>query len=327
MRGRAIGLGLLGLGAFLLAAALCVRLLLEPALVKLPLDQKAEPVAEGTDVDYFDLGQLKQLHGLDAHVEQRVQGDPTAPGANDDVAVWNFGSTITDSDGELMNASTYTVCIDRRAAVARDCDSQQVDENRQATIEGLTLTFPFGTEKRDYDVFNATAGKAFPATYEGAEKLKGLDVYRFRLSVPETVIRETEVPGALVGATEPVVTAQVVYSNERTIWVEPTSGVIVTAEEHPNTVLRGPDGTDGPTLLAGDFAGDEQTISDGVARAEDVRGQINLISTVLPLVLLGLGVLAVVVGLLLVLRARRATTVSAHSVAGRADREPVVQGS
>ena len=47
MRGRAIGLGLLGLGAFLLAAALCVRLLLEPALVKLPLDQKAELVALG----------------------------------------------------------------------------------------------------------------------------------------------------------------------------------------------------------------------------------------------------------------------------------------
>jgi hypothetical protein len=217
------------------------------------------------------------------------------------------------------------VCIDRHTAVARDCDSAAVDDDRSATIEGLTLTFPFGTQKRDYDVFNSTAGAAFPATFEGTEKLQGLDVYRFQLSIPETVIRQAEAPGSLVGSAESVVTADVVYSNEKTFWVEPTSGVIVTAEEHPNTVLRGPDGTVGPTLLAGTFAGDEKTISDGVARAEDVRGQINLISLVLPLGLAGLGVLLLVAGVLLVLRGRRGGSVSAHS-AGRVDLEPVPQG-
>jgi len=75
MRGRAIGLGLLGLGAFLLAAALAVRLFLEPALVKLPLDQTAEPTAQGTGVDFFDLSTQRQLRGLEADVRQRVEGD------------------------------------------------------------------------------------------------------------------------------------------------------------------------------------------------------------------------------------------------------------
>jgi hypothetical protein len=305
MRGRAVGLGLLGLGAFVLAAALCVRLFLAPALVKLPLDQKGDPVAIGSDVDFFNQGELKQERGLDATVRQHVQGDPAADGAGDDVAVWNFGSVMTDSDGLQLDASTYAVCIDRHTAEAVDCPSQQVNNNEDATIEGLTLTFPFGTEKKDYPLFNATVGKAFDARFEGVEKLEGMEVYRFVQTIPETVIREAQVPGSLVGSTQPVVTAKAVYSNERTMWVEPVSGVIVTAEEHPAAVLRGPDGKTGPTLLAGDFAGNDQTVADGLKRAEDFRGQITLIQKTLPLSLAGLGVLLLIVGGLLVARAGR----------------------
>jgi hypothetical protein len=306
MRGRAIGLGLLGLGAFLLAGALAVRLFLEPALVKLPLDQTASPTAVGTDITFFDIGNQKQLRNLEADVRQKVQGDPSSSAANDDVAVWNFGSTITATDGTLLNAGTYRVCIDRRTAVAVDCDVDNVDNDGDVPVEGLTLTFPFGTEKRDYDFFNSTAKKAFPATFEGVETINGLEVYRFEMSIPETVIRSTEVPATMAGgdAADGSVEADVVYSNERTIWVEPTSGVIVTAEEHPDTVLRGPDGESGVTILAGDFAGTDETIAAGVERAEDTRGQITMVKTILPLSLAVLGLLLLVVGALLVRRAR-----------------------
>src|SRR3954467_6460745 len=99
MRGRAIGLGLLGLGAFLLAGALAVRLFLEPALVKLPLDQTASATAQGTDIDFFSVADQQQLHGLEAEVRQKVQGEPGSFAASDDVAVWNFGSTTTATDG------------------------------------------------------------------------------------------------------------------------------------------------------------------------------------------------------------------------------------
>jgi hypothetical protein len=305
MRGRAIGLGLLGLGAFLLAGALAVRLFLEPALVKLPLDQEASPTADGTDVSFFDLSAGEQLRGLEADVRQKVQGDPTADDASDDVAVWNFGSTVTATDGTLLNASTYRVCIDRRTAVAADCDADNVDYDRKVDVEGLTLTFPFGTEKKSYDVFNSTTHQAWPAGFEGEEKLGGLDVYRFQQSIPETVIRQTDVPGELVGSDQSAVTADVVYSNERTIWVEPTSGVIVTSEEHPNTFLRGPDGTEGVTILAGTFAGSEDTIAAGVDRAEDTRGKISMVSVTLPLLLAVLGLISLIIGALLIRRGGR----------------------
>ena len=307
MRGRAIGLGLLGLGAFLLAAAFAVRLLLEPALVKLPLDQTASPTATGTDIDFFDLAAQKQLHGLTADVRQQVQGDPDSEAASDDVAVWNFGSTVTSTDGVLLNAGTYRVCIDRRTAAAVDCAVDHVDYDDDLAIKGLTLTFPFGTEQRDYDFFNTTTKQAFPATFEGVEELGGLEVYRFEVSIPETVIRSTDVPAALAGARGTgTVTADVVYSNERTIWVEPTSGVIVTSEERPDTVLRGPDGTTGVTILAGTFAGSEQTIADGVERAKDIRAQITLVKSTLPLTTAGLGLLLIVLGAVLISRRSRA---------------------
>src|SRR3954468_7962501 len=322
MRGRAIGLGLLGLGAFLLAAALAVRLFLEPALVKLPLDQTAEPTAQGTGVDFFDLSTQRQLRGLEADVRQRVEGDAGSEAAGDDVAVWNFGSTVTSTDGVLLNAGTYRVCLDRRTAVAVDCTVDNVDYDDDVSVEGLTLTFPFGTEKKDYDVFNSTTRSAFPATYEGVEQLEGLEVYRFEMVVPETVIRSTDVPAALVGsAAAGTVKADVVYSNQRTIWVEPTSGVIVTSEETPNTVLRGPDGKTGATILAGTFAGSADTIAAGVQRAEDFRSQITLVKTVLPLALAGLGVLLLIVGALL-FRRRPAGADRDDAVDAPATREP-----
>ncbi|WP_346618799.1 DUF3068 domain-containing protein [Blastococcus montanus] len=305
MRGRAVGLGLLGLGAFLLVGAFMVGLVLAPTMVKLPLDQTAEPTAVGSDVSFFDLGEMRQLRGLDAEVQQRVQGDPTSEAAGEDIAVWNFGSVMTDSDGQLMNASTYRVCLDRTDAVAVACDVDQVDYDRDKDVEGLTLTFPFGTEQRDYDLFNPTTGQSFPARFEGVEEIQGLEVYKFVTTVPETVIRETDVPGALVGDPEAgTVPAEVVYSNQRTVWVEPTSGVVVTAKETPNTVLRGPDGTTGATILAGTFSGTDETVAAGVERAEETRGQITLIQRTLPLLMAGLGLVLLVVGVVLLLRGR-----------------------
>jgi hypothetical protein len=306
MRGRAVGLGLIGLGAFALAAALAVRLFLVDALVKLPLDQEAAPVAQGSDISFFDIPEQDQLEGLEAGVSQEVEGDPTAEEAGDDVAVWNFGSVMTATDGTLLNAYTYRVCIDRHTAASVECEAQHVDYERDVTIEGLTLTFPFGTEQRDYELFNPQTRQAWPAVFEGEEEIEGVEVYRFTTTVPETVIRETDVPVAFFGEDgDETVTAEVVYSNVRTVWVEPTSGVIVTAEEHPNTVLRGPDGQEGPTILAGDFTATEQTLADGVERAEDTRGQITWVKTLIPLIAGGLGLVLVVVGVLLVIRANR----------------------
>jgi len=299
MRRHTVGLGLTAVGSLCVSAALSVNAFLAPALVTLPLDQQAAPTAAGTDVSWFDLGAMQQRTGLDATAAQTVQGDATSTDASRDVAVWSSGTVITSADGDLLNASSYTVCLDRHQAFAVECGADRVDD-QETQVVGLTMTFPFGTEKKAYDVFNSTTGQAFPAEYVDTETIQGLSVYRFEQTIPETVIRSLQVPAALAGGTsDGAVTADVVYSNERTLWVEPTSGVVVTAEEHPLTVLRGPDGGVGATLLAGDFVGTEDTVASGIDRAEGFKSQITLLQVVLPWSLGVLGVLLVVVGALL----------------------------
>jgi hypothetical protein len=321
-RARVLGHGLLALGAVLLGAALAVRLFLAPSLVVLPLDQATEATASGTDVTYLDFGTLEEIEGAEASVRLEVEGAPDSAEASDDVAVWSSGTVVEDrATRGLITASEYTTCLDRREAVALDCDAESVNGD-PADVEGLTVTFPFGTEQREYDVWNATTGQAFPARFVGEEEIEGLTVYRFEQEIPDTVIRSTEVPAALAGASgEGSVEADVVYSNVRTLWVEPTSGVVVTSEESPDTRLVGPDGTEGATVLRADIAADEETVAAGVDRAVENRDKISLIGRTIPLAVAGLGLLLVIAGIVLLTRSQR----GAHRMppAAEAAREPV----
>ncbi|MGZ4505675.1 MAG: DUF3068 domain-containing protein [Blastococcus sp.] len=304
MRGRPIGLGLLALGAFLLAGALASVLFLAPALVKLPLAQTATPVAVDPHATYFNIGEQTQHQGDPVTVRQVVLGLPTAPGAGGDVAVWKFGQTVEDSgDLPITPNIAYQVCVDRKAAAAVDCSSSKILDDHGKKITGLTLTFPFDTQKKTYDVFDATAGKAFPARFTGTTTLRGVAVYTFEQTVPQSVVQTTDVTGLMAGNPGgPGVTADVVYDNERTIWVEPTSGVIVDIKEHPNLVFRGPDGTTGVTLLNGTFSGTPTTVGVNVDRAKKSHSQIAMVHTTLPLLLVGLGVVALISGALLARR-------------------------
>lgn len=303
---RRVGPGLVALGLLLLAAALVVRVLVAPALVKLPLDQRADPSAVGRDVDALVVETLTSLSGVPAAVQQTVRGDEHDEAAGDDVAVWEFTSEVSVPDGTVIREFQYRVCLDRRAAVAVDCASAAVN-GEPTDIEGLTLTFPFGTGQQDYDWFNPATRATFPARFEGVEAVQGLRVYRFQVSVPETTILTRQVPGGLAGVPDQAtVQADVVHSSERTMWVEPVSGLVVSVEEHPVTVVRGPGGERGVTVLAGDFAADRSTVDAGVARARDARGDITLVQSTVPSLLLGLGLAAALAGVLLTLRTRRA---------------------
>ncbi|GAA3162052.1 DUF3068 domain-containing protein [Blastococcus jejuensis] len=323
MRGRTVSFVLLGLGAFALVAALAVRLVLAPSLVKLPLDQSAYPEADGTGITMFDFGTMSEVDGVTGTVYQTVEGQPGHPDADDDTAVWNFGSVIEDDEGTILNEGSYRACIDRGTAEsAPDCSAAFVDKYPEARIEGLTLTFPFHTEQRDYELFNLSAAASFTAEFVAVEEIDGLEVYRFEQTIPETVVREEEIPGAMAGEPdETSVAGEFVYSNVRTLWVEPTSGVIVTAEERPVTVLRGPAGNTGVTWLSGTFTATAETTREGVERAEDTRSQIVLIETTVPLSLAGLGVLLVIGGVLVGRRAGAGDT--DRPAAGASARQPV----
>ncbi|WP_369258824.1 DUF3068 domain-containing protein [Geodermatophilus amargosae] len=312
MRRRVLGFVLLGLGALCLGAALAVRLVLAPTLVTLPLDQKASVTVVDPDATYLDFESLSEVSG-EVTARLQVRGDVTAGEASDDVAVWSSGTTITNEDGDLLTEPAEVVnCLDRTTAEAVDCDAASAD------IDGLTLTFPFDTQQQDYEVWNGNVGEAVTARYDGEDEVEGVEVYRFVQTVPETVIRTAEVPGTFAGeSSADTVTADVVYSSERTILVEPVSGKIVSSVEHPVTVLRGPGGDTGLTVLEAELGPTDEGLGDAAAGAAETRDQITLVQRTLPLAIAGLGVVLLLVGAFLLLRAPR----GAH----RADPAPAVQ--
>jgi hypothetical protein len=308
MQRRSIGLALLAIGAFCAVAAVAVRLFLVPQLVVLPLDQDGSSVATGTGVTVFYPGDLEQRSGVSVRAGRDVIGDPRAPDADSDVAVWTASLLITDEDGALVGVTEDRVCLDRRTAQAvQPCASERLNGDNRVRHSGLSYTFPFGVEQRDYEMFDTTAQRAFPARFMGEEQIEGTTVYRFEQDVPETVTERREVPAQLAGGVEGTgnVPVERVYTNVRTVWVEPTSGVIVNGQEKQRQFFRGPDGAEGVTLIEGTLRFDEDTVATGLARALDASSRITLVGTTLPITLGAIGLLALVGGALLVLGGQR----------------------
>jgi hypothetical protein len=304
MRRRMIGLVLLGLGAFCVVAALAVRLVLAPQLIVLPLGQDSSTVATGTATVFYP-GDLTQRSGVPVRAGRDVIGDPKAPGAGPDVAVWTMSLKLTDPDGSLIAVTEDRVCLDRHTAATVACVSERLNGDNRVRHTGLGYTFPFGVQQRDYDVYDTTAQKAFPARFSGVEQIEGTQVYKFVETVPETVTERMEVPATLVGGAQgDNVVADRVYSNTRTLWVEPTSGVIVNGQEQVLQYFRGPDGTRGVTLLDGLLGLDQPTIAAALDRAREAKDQIKLLTLIGPIVLGAVGVLALVGGGLLARRPR-----------------------
>ena len=103
---------------------------------------------------------------------------------------------------------------------------------------GVSYKFPFETEKKDYTLWDPNAVFAAPAKFVAEDKIQGLTVYKFVQQVPPTQIRVQEVPGTLVGESAATVQAPVFYTNTRTLWVEPKTGIIVKGNEQNRTTLR-----------------------------------------------------------------------------------------
>ena len=270
MRARVVGLVVMGLGGLAVVAAVTMDTWVPLSAVDLRLDEAFGTESVGEQVRYLDPGTVAPVTGDEVAVSVRVRGDEDTGAADDDTAVWEYVSETDDRNGTLIATSTTVVCLDRRSAEAVDCVGESVD-GEPTDVRGLTLRFPADTEQRDYDLWDTTVGEAFPARYVGAERLDGLQVYRFEQEVPEQVIRSVPVPGALVGSAEDELEAEVTHSGTRTVLVDPLSGVVVSEEEAPVTALRSPDGTPGAVLLAGTFGWSAASVDDALARAEDIR--------------------------------------------------------
>ena len=291
---RRVGFVLIFVGLFLLFFGLVERVYAYPRLKKAPLDQYSSPVATGTGT-YFNRSpdKLAEITGARLSNKRTVRGDVGA--GTDEVAVWDsFNSTIDTADKGVITATQERIALDRVTAQSVQC----CGENPRH--QGLTLKFPFDTKKTTYQFWDGPAQRALPAAYTRTEKLNGVTVYRFEQRIDRLDVGDQEIPGSLAGDPEtPSVQTNIVYSNLKTLWVEPATGIIVKAQQDASQVLETQGGEPVLTLLDAVLTYDDATVGRNAEDAASGASRLRLLGTILPLAALFLGLVALAAGLVL----------------------------
>ncbi|MBO9520416.1 MAG: DUF3068 domain-containing protein [Nocardioidaceae bacterium] len=225
---------LAGLGAFLVVLSAMTKLYIEPALAVAPIDQDSVTRLHADDATIFDsrVDVLKTITtDLDvaAHTIGDVSASKKAPG---DAVVWNNTTTVRSADGVIRSQTTKRAAFDKRTAAAVNCcgNFMEVQEGVREPVKrsGLMYKFPFGTDKKTYQVWDDTIAAPVRTTYERTSKVDGTKVYVFENDVPATTVGTREVPASLLGLTTTGnVTADSFYQNHSTYYVEPVTGAIL----------------------------------------------------------------------------------------------------
>jgi len=177
----------------------------------------------------------------------------------------------TDGTEGLVNATIDRVTVDRVTAmpVEEAVSTLQMvstggsDDSAPAGFvrEGLQYKFPFDTEQRDYDYFDASTFTTNPISFVGETTVGGIDAYEFRQEIGpidmwasirdhfasisegydpavESVLasyrREGMTAGqwGLEGDPEREVDMRRFYTNTRTVYVNPETGQVVNGGEN-----------------------------------------------------------------------------------------------
>lgn len=316
---RVVGGVLLGLGVFLLVLAPLLKFQVYPSLAKAPFEKVKPSVSEGKDVIRYNSAQGAETTIPLIRATRTVVPDVEA--STKDVIVYDVsvcivvvqGDTPTcldKNDSRLLSITTDRVAFDRNTAMAVNDPrfAEAVNGDKTKKHQGLSYKFPFGTQKKDYLFFDTTLAKAFPMKYQAQETIKGVNVYRFEQVVPPGPIEIIEgVPGT--------------YQNKRTVWIEPTTGVIVRGQEEQQRTFSEGD-LAGKTALAGKIAFTDQTVENSAETAKDGAKKLGLLGTRTQVILVVLGLILIVVGLVLLMSGRR----DEPEAAPQQRREPVPVG-
>ncbi len=291
---RVIGYILLGLGAFLLVLAPLARFVIYPGVAKAPIDAYSVGVSDGPDATIFSVADLEEIE-VDLTATRTTRGDVDA--STDDVAVYDSFLNTADQDDETRSASVERAAIDRFSGQAVAGYGENID-GEPVEHEGLVFKFPFNTQQEDYLWWDATLMAAAPIAFEAAEDLQGLEVYKFVQTIPPTTTGELDLPGDLVGSDEETVTADRVYANTRTLWIEPNTGAIIKGEEEQDSYFE-VDGERAITATEVTIGYTEQTVTDNVEEYSTLGNLLNLVRNVIPIWGAIAGVVLVVGGFLL----------------------------
>ena len=313
---RAAGYVLVGLGVFLLALAPLAKWYVAPRVAIAPLgctgadtaickDRVNLSPSSGTATTLFDPATLTSNANVPLVAQERVRADVAASHGSNHRTVYDESQTLSTATGALVVADTMRIPFDGHTSQMISCCNGNTDGVAIADYSGINpLKFGFDVQKKTYLYYDRTLNKATPMVFKDVESIDGVDVYKFVQTIAPTQTGTLEVPGNLVGSTDASVQAPRFYSNIRTVWVEPVTGVIVKGSEQQKQTLRGADGSDKLSIIEATLTFTDANIKASAKGASDAASQLRLISTTGPIVALVLGLVLLVLGLFLVLGRR-----------------------
>jgi hypothetical protein len=190
-----------------------------------------------------------------------------------------------DPQHRLVTASSDTFATDRHDALAVN-DKTYLAADAQPH-EGLVNKFPFNVQKKTYRFWDGILDSAVPAKYDRTEKVQGLTTYKFGVDVPST---PAEVLSGVQG----------LYTQRKSIWVEPRTGSIVKQTQDETRTLP-----NGDPLLTLNLEYQPDTVTKAVHAAEAKASSLRLLTGIIPIVGLVGGLLMIALGLWLLLGGRR----------------------
>lgn len=325
---------LIGLGVFLVVAAIMLPTYTKSKAMKTPLDLHVETVAKGKasvlDAASLTKGAPKVDHSVDIEALRNVTvQDPS----NGDVITVQAGQRLlrmdkpepkseapSAKDPRLINATVDKVTLDRVSSepVNNEDSPNGVWTNaggqmQEVPREGLQYKFPFNVDKSSYPYFDLTSRTTNPIDFAGEESIDGLEVYHFTQEISPVDLAKsvggptdslTVPPSALGLPGDEDVRVDRFYTNQRDLWVDPVTGVIVKGKEVINQYFAEQADSEArvTALSVSPETGltfDQDTIDYQVKQARDGQDKITLLTTIIPIVAGIIGALMIIGGVLL----------------------------
>lgn len=277
--------------ALILVGVFCIVL---AGLLRFYAPSRAEKTPLNLDIMQVATGPAKILNSATGQQEdttlnatRRVRTDSVASDSKVTVvqetlcivkAIGNPPECVNDQDAQqrLVSFTTDRVAADRKSAESVNDPKYAENVNGDTSVKhvGLTYKWPFNAKKQTYKFYDPVSEQAPDAKFIGTQKLQGLNLYMY-----EATIDNIDLP---VG---PGIPGK--YSDTRTVWVDPVTGVIVKGVEHQTRTLA-----DGTPALDTTLTFTDQAIKDQAKQAKDGRSKITQLTVTLPLILLVLGLIA-----------------------------------
>ncbi|MFK4104809.1 DUF3068 domain-containing protein [Streptomyces sp. NPDC019531] len=311
---RKTSLVLLALAVFFAALSPLLRWYAFPRLAKIPANQYQDMVLEAKNATLIDYGSMTAKKVPKVTIVQTLKGNVEASEkiektVGKDVVVWDGLSYVVGPDGKMVSKIPERYIFDAHSQEPVHATGEMVDDT-PVKREGIEFKWPFLTEKRDYEYFDAQARTSAPIHYEGTRTFRGVDVYYFEQTIPWTKVpfpKTMPVQGITPESIAKTGTTRW-YTTVRKFWVEPLTGAPVYGEELHKEELRGGTllgGRDKVTVFAGDVKMREDYIEHTVDLVKSNRTLVLVMTSYLPWGFLTLGVLLLALSLWLEARSRR----------------------